>query len=75
MQLTNRKPEASVSQVGVEALSSHTGLHRHVKVLLVEIQNLVHFSQAEANTTLRTGERTTIDTVDFIAFIRYLVLF
>lgn len=57
MGLTNRKPQASVSQVGIQGLPSDTGLHCHVKVLLVKIQNLVHVPQTEAHTTLQAGQR------------------
>lgn len=53
MRRTDRKPQASVAQVGVEGLPRHARLHRHVKVLLVEVQNPIHVSQAEADATLR----------------------
>lgn len=53
--LTNREPQSSVPQVGIEGLPGHARLHRHIKVLLVEIQNLLHVPQTEAHTTLRAG--------------------
>lgn len=51
--LTHREPEACVTQIGIEHFACDTRLHRHVKVLCVQIQHLVHLPETETHTTLQ----------------------
>lgn len=52
IELTNRKPEASVTQICIQAFASHAWLYSYIKVFLVKIKHLVHLPQAKTHTTL-----------------------
>ena len=46
------KPEARVAEVRVQRLSGDAGLHGAIKVLCVDLCDLVHFEQIEADAAL-----------------------
>lgn len=49
---TNRKPKATVTQVGIESFPSDTRLHHHREVFCIQLHDSVHMGQVDAYTTL-----------------------
>lgn len=49
---TNRKPKATVTQVGIESFTGDARLHHHREVICVQLHDLVHMGQVDAHSTL-----------------------
>lgn len=54
---TNRKPKATVSQVGIEGFSGDARLHHHREIFCIQLHDSVHMGQIDAHATLVGGCR------------------
>lgn len=52
---TNRKPKATVSQVGVESFPGDARLHHHREVFCIQLHDAIHMGQVHAHSTLVAG--------------------
>jgi hypothetical protein len=56
---TNRKPKATVTQVGIESFTGDSRLHHHGEVFCIQLRDLVHMGQVDAHSTLVARESKT----------------